>query len=121
MADDTSATAAPRATWIPISPDSPFPLHNLPFGVGRRPDGTVGAFVAIGDGALDLARAGSTGLLDGTWGQHGLLGPDGTLNDFAGAGRSAHSVLRERLIEVFTDAGIGTMVVGAPDDTGATT
>ena len=83
----TRRPSARVGTWVADPAGSPFPLHNLPFGVGRRPDGSVGAFVAIGDQALDLARAGRTGLLDGTWGQHGLLGTDGSLNDFAAAGR----------------------------------
>jgi hypothetical protein len=36
-------------TWVEVPDGSPFPLHNLPFGIARRDDGTVGAFVAIGD------------------------------------------------------------------------
>ncbi len=73
----------------------PFPLHNLPFGIGRRSDGSVGAFTAVGDHALDLAEAVGAGLLDGA--TTGLLDTDGTLNGFAAAGRSAHRAMRERL------------------------
>ncbi len=78
-------------------------MHNLPFGVGRRQDGSVGAFVAIGDLALDLAEAVGTGFLDGSPAEYGLLDEQRSLNGFAAAGRVAHTALRARLIELFTD------------------
>ncbi len=90
-------------TWIDIADGSPFPLHNLPFGIGRRDDGTVGAFVAIGDHALDLAVAVGTGLLDDSPAEYGLLDALGKLNGFAATGRAAHTALRERLTELFTE------------------
>ena len=91
---------------------SPFPVHNLPFGVGRRvaTSGATGvrgdavsAFVAIGDHALDLTRASAAGLLDGTPAEHGLLDADGTLTGFAGAGRTQHRAVRETLTRLLTD------------------
>ncbi len=90
-------------SWVDIAPGSPFPLHNLPFGVARRTDGTVGAFVAIGEQALDLADAVGTGFLEDTPAEYGLLDARGTLNGFAAAGRTAHAALRRHLIELFTD------------------
>jgi fumarylacetoacetase len=92
--------AGPRA-WVEIPPDSPFPIHNLPFGVGRRPDGTVGAFVAVGDHALDVDRGRS--LLTGTAGEDGLLDATQKLNSFAAQGRRAHRAVRDRVGEVLTD------------------
>jgi fumarylacetoacetase len=89
--------------WVDIPDGSPFPLHNLPFGIARRDDGTIGAFVAIGDHALDLADAVGTGFLDDSPAEYGLLDAGGTLNGFAAAGRVAHAALRERLIELFTE------------------
>lgn len=89
--------------WVDIEPGSPFPLHNLPLGVARRLDGTVGAFVAIGDQALDLAEAVGTGFLDDSPAEYGLLDANATLNGFAAAGRAAHTALRQRLIELFTE------------------
>ena len=88
-------------TWVDIPDGSPFPLHNLPFGIGRRSDGSVGAFTAVGDYALDLAEAVGAGLLGGS--ATGMLNTDGTLNGFAAAGRGAHRATRERLTELFTD------------------
>lgn len=100
----SAMTESSRAeTWFDISDGSPFPLHNLPFGIGRRDDGTIGAFVAIGDSALDLAEAVGTGFLDDSPAEYGLLDARGTLNRFAGAGRAVHSALRQRLVELLTE------------------
>ena len=93
----------PADAWVEVADGSPFPLHNLPFGIARRDDGTVGAFVAIGDHALDVAEAVGTGFLDDSPAEYGLLDRDGRLNGFAAAGRAIHAALRERLTELFTD------------------
>jgi fumarylacetoacetase len=90
-------------TWVDVPDGSPFPLHNLPFGVARREDGTTGAFVAIGDHALDLAEAVGTGFLDDSPAEYGLLDAGATLNGFAAAGRVVHAAMRARLIELFTE------------------
>jgi fumarylacetoacetase len=90
-------------TWVDVPDGSPFPLHNLPFGVARREDGTTGAFVAIGDHALDLAEAVGTGFLDESPAEYGLLDAGATLNGFAAAGRVVHAAMRARLIELFTE------------------
>ena len=90
-------------TWVEIAEGSPFPLHNLPFGIGRRDDGTIGAFVAIGDVALDLADAVGTGFLDDSPAEYGLLDAAGTLNGFAAGGRKIHAALRGRLTELLTE------------------
>ena len=87
--------------WVEVPPGSPFPLHNLPFGVGRRLDGSSGAFVAIGDHALDIGVARDH--FTGTAAEDGLLDGAGTLNGFAAQGRDAHSRVRDRAIELLTD------------------
>ncbi len=90
-------------SWVDIAAGSPFPVHNLPVGVARRSDDTVGAFVAIGEQALDLAHAVGTGFSKDTPAEFGLLDAGGTLNGFAAAGRPAHAALRRRLTELFSD------------------
>ncbi len=50
--------------WIDVPDDSPFPLGNLPLGIGRLDDRPVGAWVAVGDQALDLARLSTLGVFD---------------------------------------------------------
>ncbi|MGA9278793.1 fumarylacetoacetase [Ilumatobacter sp.] len=88
-------------TWVDVPPGSSFPLHNLPFGVARRADGSVGAFVAIGDQALDLGRA--SRFLVGTAAADGLLDDAQTLNRFASLGRAAHGEVRDRIGELLID------------------
>ncbi len=101
MTDPTTSSER-IATWVPVPDGSPFPLHNLPFGVGRRPDGTVAAFVAIGDHALDIGIAGRH--FAGTAAEDGLLDDAGKLNVFAGFGRVAHRGVRDRAAALLTDA-----------------
>lgn len=88
-------------TWVDVPPGSGFPLHNLPFGVARRPDGSVGAFTAIGDHALDITRAGR--LFADTFAEGGLLDDAHTLNDFAAQGRPTHRAVRQRARDLLTD------------------
>lgn len=91
----------PPASWVPVPAGSPFPLHNLPFGVGRRIDGSVAAFVAIGDHALDVGAAHRH--FAGTAAVDGILDGAGTLNMFAGLGRSAHRGVRDRAGKLLAD------------------
>ena len=91
----------PADCWVDIPADSPFPLHNLPFGLGRRPEGSVGAFVAIGDVAFDLAAARAH--FGGTAAVDDLVDDRGTLTRFAGLGREAHRAVRTRVRELLCD------------------
>ncbi len=90
-------------TWVDVPASSPFPVHNLPFGRARRPDGTTGTFVAIGDLALDLAAAVRTGFFGDTLAGSGLVADDVALNGLAAAGRATHSAIRCELVEMFTE------------------
>jgi fumarylacetoacetase len=45
-------------SWVPVQPESDFPIENLPFGVVEFPDGHVAVAVRIGDFVLDLLHAG---------------------------------------------------------------
>lgn len=82
-------------SFIPASPNSHFPLENLPYGVFSPPGGgspRVG--VAIGDDVLDLAALASAGWLTevpaAVWAQ-------GELNGFMALGRPAWQAVRARL------------------------
>ncbi len=91
-------------SWIPVPAGSPFPLGNLPLGVGHAGDGRRRAWVAVGDHALDLAGARRVGALDG------LDLPEGcfdrpALNGYLAAGPAAWSALRSRLATVLGDEG----------------
>ncbi len=107
MGDAPAPVAAPASScWVAIPDGSPFPLHSLPFGIGRRPDGTVGAFAAVGDDALDLDDAVGTGFLEDTVVEHGAVDRDRRLNTFFGRGREAVEAVRARLTELFTDSSV---------------
>jgi fumarylacetoacetase len=77
-------------SFIPVDPDSHFPIQNLPYGVfRRRPDGPARLGVAIGDQVLDLALLEQAGLLDSvTRGRRGVFTAD-RLNLFLALGRTA--------------------------------
>lgn len=52
-------------SWVPVAPDSPFPIQNLPYGVFRpRAGGRPRIGAAIGDYVLDLHAVEEAGLLD---------------------------------------------------------
>ena len=54
-------------SFLPVAPDSPFPIQNLPYGVFRLQNGgepRIG--VAIGDQVLDLKALEQRGLVDGS-------------------------------------------------------
>jgi fumarylacetoacetase len=96
-------------SWVPVPPDSHFPIQNLPYGVFRRPSGEVCVGTAIGDRVLDLTALEAHGLLDlpalpgsrPIAANPGLLGRrvfgSGRLNDFLALGRAAWSAVRARV------------------------
>jgi len=85
-------------SFIPVAPDSHFPLQNLPYAVfrplpGQRP--RIG--VAIGDFVLDLAVLEEAGLLDGPQLRDRLVFHQESLNQFMALGRPAWQEARARL------------------------
>ncbi|HLF02461.1 MAG TPA: hypothetical protein VI547_10835, partial [Anaerolineales bacterium] len=52
-------------SFIPTSPDSHFPIQNLPYGVFRSRGGNARVGVAIGEMVLDLTILESEGLFNG--------------------------------------------------------
>ncbi len=70
-------------SWVPVAPDSHFPIQNLPYGVFRRNAGDAPRIgVAIGEHVLDLAALENTGLSEGRYFRKPAL------NDFMAAGRT---------------------------------
>ncbi len=90
-----------QRSWVEIPEGSPFPLHNLPFGVGRHIDGGAAAFAAIGGHALDIGAARQH--FSGTAAAHGLLDDSDSLNEFAALGRDAHRAVRNRAMDLLSD------------------
>lgn len=86
----------PRS-WVPIPPDSDFPLENLPFGVFRTsPDADPRVGVAIGDHILDLYAVHRAGILRLPSDDHAL----GSLNLLLAFGLAP---VRRRVSELLTD------------------
>jgi fumarylacetoacetase len=86
-------------SWLPVSPDSDFPIQNLPFGVFRR-NGSPRVGVAIGESILDLSVLEDQGLFDGPalQGQRVFASP--VLNPFLSLGKAAWSEARARVSQL---------------------
>ncbi len=61
----TKPFVVPPATrsWVPVAPDSHFPIQNLPFGLAAPKGRSASVVVAIGDQCLDLTVLGEAGLV----------------------------------------------------------
>jgi fumarylacetoacetase len=79
-------------SWVPVPPNSPFPVQNLPYGVFSVAGGPARVGVAIGDHVLDLAPA---------LGDDRFAGP--SLAPFLARGRAAWAETRARLAELLSD------------------
>ncbi len=89
-------TAAALESWLEVSPESDFPIQNLPFGVFARAGSTDGRIgMAIGERILDLRVVAESGLADGVCDRRLLVRP--LLNKLFAAGREPMRALRERV------------------------
>jgi fumarylacetoacetase len=84
-------------SFVPVAPDSHFPIQNLPFGVFSLPRKLPHIGVAIGDQVLDLSLLADAGLLHGPALAGGECFRLPTLNAFLRLGRSAWSETRATL------------------------
>ena len=87
-------------SFLDITPDSHFPLQNLPYGIFSRPGESARAGVAVGDWVLDLAVLEFGGFFD-----HPLLRgfapfSQDSLNRFMGLGKPAWQVARRTIQEL---------------------
>ncbi len=91
-------------SFVPVAPESHFPIQNLPYGVGRpRSGGDARVLTAIGDHVLDLAAVQEAGLLRDCAGL-----PEGTfaqssLNPFMALGRPVWSAVRSRITQLLSE------------------
>ena len=92
-----------KVSFINVSPDSDFPIQNLPYGVFSRPgEGKPRCGVRIGEFVLDLKVIEHAGLLRNT-----PLGDEHVfckwaLNKFMGLGRSVWRPVRARISELLS-------------------
>jgi fumarylacetoacetase len=85
--------------FTPVSPDSDFPIQNLPYGIfSPKAGGPPRVGVAIGDKVLDLAALHRWGLFDTHRLQNVFAQP--ALNEFMALGKETWRYTRSRLIEL---------------------
>lgn len=95
-------------TWIPdISPDTPFSLANIPFGIiSSSADPTPHAAIAIGSSVLDLkvlSGYGSFAEIFPALKEHRDVFSKPTLNDFAALGRPIHREVRGTIQDLLSN------------------
>jgi fumarylacetoacetase len=79
----------PLKTFIAISPDSHFPLENLPFGIFQPEDSNARVGVAIGDLIVDLSALEELGHFESSEFQNQKVFRNDSLNSFLSLGRPA--------------------------------
>ncbi len=86
-------------SWVDVSPDSDFPIQNLPFGIFKTRYLSPVAGVAIGKFVLDLVYLHENGFLDGEGLPPGIFNQQ-YLNDFFALGRKKVGEVRQRISEL---------------------
>src|SRR5258705_2848063 len=84
-------------SFIEVSPDSHFPLENLPFGVFQPREGKPRVGVAIGDLIIDLSALEELGHFRSSEFQNRKVFSENSLNTFLALGRPAWRKTREIL------------------------
>jgi fumarylacetoacetase len=90
-------------SFLPVSPESHFPIQNLPYGIFRRPGGRPTPGVAIGDWVLDLSVLNETGLLISDKLPSDVFRQP-TLNAFLALGRPAWREARSVIRRLLSDS-----------------
>ena len=93
--DRPDTTDPSLESWVPVPPDSDFPIQNLAVRCLRRRAGMPRIGVAIGDEILDCRAVAEAGFFDDCCEPELLQAP--VLNPLLAAGRSAWGAVRERL------------------------
>jgi fumarylacetoacetase len=86
-----------QRSFVPVLPQSHFPIQNLPYGVCRRRGGERCIAVAIGDYMVDLTALETLGFLDVPPLRGRRVFDTGTLNLFMAQGRPVWSEVRQRI------------------------
>ena len=95
-----SANDPNRKTWIETSPESDFPIQNIPFGVFLTRDDIITIGTRIGDTAIDLGALHQLGYFDGIPLTNDIFLQD-SLNDFISDGKKTWRLVRNRIAEIF--------------------
>ena len=87
-------------SFIEVSPDSHFPLQNLPFGIFKPAQGDARAGVAIGDSVLDLSVLEELGHFQMPEFEDRQVFSEDALNEFLALGRPAWKKARQVIQEL---------------------
>lgn len=88
-------------SFVPASPESHFPIQNLPFGVfSRSPEGPRRVGVAIGEFILDLSVLAQKKLFPGQAVSADFFARQQNLNEFLSLGRSAWREVRDAVSQL---------------------
>ena len=91
-----------RKSWIPVAPNSDFPIQNIPFGVFITKEDVITIGTRIGDCAIDMGALQQLGYFDGIELTDDMFMQD-TLNDFISDGKKTWRLVRNRLAEIFDE------------------
>ncbi|MEJ2585486.1 MAG: fumarylacetoacetate hydrolase family protein [Robiginitalea sp.] len=89
-----------RISWLPVSPQSDFPIQNIPFGVFLTRDDVITIGTRIGDTAIDLGALHQLGYFSEIPLTDDIFLQD-TLNDFISDGKKTWRAVRNRIAELF--------------------
>ncbi len=89
-----------RKTWLDTTPDTDFPIQNIPFGVFLTRDDIITIGTRIGDYAIDLGALHQLGYFKGIELTDDIFLQD-TLNDFISDGRKTWRLVRDRIADIF--------------------
>jgi len=92
-------------SWIESAnnPDTHFPIHNLPYGVAKKADGTLACVCALGDYVVDLSVVENAGLISA--GNPDKVFDKPFLNNFMEQGNEAWNMVRSCLIDLLREDG----------------
>lgn len=89
-----------KKTWLPVPPDSDFPIQNIPFGVFLTRDDIITIGTRIGDYAIDLGALHQLGYFTDIPLTDDIFLQD-TLNDFISDGKKTWRLVRNRISDIF--------------------
>ncbi|TVR81456.1 MAG: fumarylacetoacetase [Saprospirales bacterium] len=86
-------------SWVHVSPDSDFPIQNIPFGIAIPPGRTPRVCTIIGDKVVDLLEAYDLGLFDGVGVQRSVF-KNRYINELMALGKEKTREIRQRISEL---------------------
>ncbi len=89
-----------RSTWLDTSPETDFPIQNIPFGVFLTREDIITIGTRIGDYAIDLGALHQLGYFKGIGLTDDIFLQD-SLNDFISDGRKTWRLVRNRISDIF--------------------